>query len=230
MECDRRMIYFSVYENGVKTRRAGYAGIFLRGNNCDVQIYYRENGGEEEVQGKIQPIYIFRDGTVVTGAEIPLEENMAAAMIHTGRKDFMQSGRCLEELDAIYLDGVSAGMCGGRLDGQELVLEVAYTLLEEKEAEEKALEENQEQETRTEPCKEIWTPAQFMERLPEMKLPFDGVRRKCCRMGLTDLEHLSEKWQGLKDNHFLLHGFYEYHHLLLVWREICGGGSRRIQL
>ena len=242
MECGRKLIYFATYENGVKTRRSGYAGIFIRGNLCDVQIYYRGEESRAAETQPLHPVYIFRDGAVAEGPEIRLEENMAATTIQTSRVDFMQSGRSLEELEAIYIDGVSSGICGGRPDGQELTAETAYTLTEstgqmaqtflteELEAEDSAeqdeklqLEQPPEQLQKPEP--ERWPLEQCMEYFPELKLPCDGMRRKCCRMTLDDLEHLPEEWEWLKENHFLLHGFYEYHHLLLV-RLACRYGER----
>ncbi|MBP3568752.1 MAG: hypothetical protein J6K04_06240 [Lachnospiraceae bacterium] len=218
MECGRMMIYFSTYENGVKVKRSGYAGIFIRGTVCDVQIYYR---GEEAGQGlsqKIQPVYIFRDGTVTTGKEIPLDEGMAAATILTSRIDFMQSGRSLEELEVIYIDGAGEGICGGRPDGQELSMEAAYTLTE-------TMPESIPETVVLYDEPERWTLTQCMEQLPELKLPFDGIRRKCCRMTVEDMEHMPEEWDWLKENHFLLHGYYEYHHLLLA-RLSCRYGER----
>lgn len=248
MDCKREMIYFSDYENGVKTRNAGYAAVFLRGDICDVQLYYRGVGGENV--GQLQPVYVFCDGTVVLGEKMKLEEGMAAASFRTGSKDFVQSGRSLEELEVIYLDGVPNGICGGRPDGQGLK-DTAYTLtmgadILEAEAPEpeltgKSPERNcgqpelvgkpperncgqpdlvEKQPERNcgqpEPAGEHWTFQQYMERLPEMKMPFAGVCRQCRRLTLVDLEHLPEEWSFLRENNFLLHAYYEYHHLILV--------------
>lgn len=236
MECGRKMIYFSSYENGRKTGRAGYAAIFIRGNVCDMQLYYR--GRETEVQVReLKPVYLFYDGTVTEGASVLLEEGMAATTVHTSRQDFMQSGRTLEELEAIYLDGVASGICGGRPDGQELSGEEAYTLTdwmdtvsetiplcgeEPEEPIEFEVEEKKEEEKKV---AEIWELSEFSKWLPELKLPLDGVRKKCYRMTLEDLEHLPEEWEAVRENHFLLHGYYEYHHLLLVQLS-CRYGER----
>ena len=234
MDCGRVLIYFSTYEDGRKIKSSGYAGIFIRGNNCDMQWYYR--GTENEGEGALTPVYVFRDGTVTLGETVFLEEGMAAATIHTSKSDFMQSGRCLEELEAVYLDGVASGICGGRPDGQELTGEAAYTVTKGMEplAEEipLCLEKVNEAEEEASLLKEesaalpeTWTFAEFMERLPKMKLPPDGIRRICCRMTMEDMKHLSPEWKGLQENNFLLHGYYEYHHLLLVHLS-CRYGER----
>jgi hypothetical protein len=119
MEYERRLIYFSTYENGVKTKRAGYAAIFVQEQVCNLQIYYR--GSMAEVEGSsLQPVYVFRDGTVIRGDRMILSEGMATTSLRTNRQDFVQSGRTFEELEVIYIDGVSTGICGGRTDGREI--------------------------------------------------------------------------------------------------------------
>lgn len=212
MDCKRKIIYFSTYENGVKKKSAGYAAFFIRGESCDVQIYYRESAGEKT--RVLQPVFMFFDGIVVLGNKFETKEGMAAAFFRTGQSDFMQSGRSLEELETVYLDGVENGICGGRMDGQELE-EEAYTLTEQPERLNEAKELPAER----------WSLQQCLNRFPELKLPFDGMRRACCRMSPEDMEHLPEQWQFLKNNHFLLHGYYEYHHLLLA-KLACRYGER----
>lgn len=61
-----------------------------------------------------------------------------------------------------------------------------------------------------------YTFPELIRSLPKLSLPPDGMRRQCCRMELSDLETFPKKWKGLENNHFLLHGYYQYHHLLLV--------------
>lgn len=223
MECGRKMIYFSTYENGVKSKKAGYAAFFIRGDWCDVQIYYRGNVQAEET--RIQPVYVFRDGSVVLGMEMEVEEGMATAVFRTGRQDFVQSSKSLEELEVIYLDGVKGGICGGRIDGRELE-EAAYTLTEWIETEVETVKSAEENGSDCcENREESWTLPFCMEQFPELKLPFDGIRRQCCRIVPEDLDHLPEEWRYLKDNHFLLHGYYEYHHLILA-KLACRYGER----
>lgn len=223
MEYGRTVVYFSTYENGVKVCRSGYAGIFVRGTVCDVQIYYRGETTCRDGQ-ELHPVYIFRDQTVVEGDSLRMSEGVAMTAFRTTRRDFVQSGRSLEELEAIYIDGVTAGICGGRPDGQELTEEVAYTLTDWMDTvaeiipeckEETYLQEEREEET----APEIWTFSECLTRFPEMKLPFDGMRRRCCRMTLEDMEHLPKEWAVLANNQFLLHGYYEYHHILLA--KLC---------
>ena len=118
MEYGRNIIYFSVYEEGNKVRSVGYTAVFLKGETCDVQIYYR--AAQEEEGGRVQPIFVFLDGTVVLGSEMMIEEGMGVASFRTPRRDFIQSGHSFEELETIYLDGVVSGICGGRVDGRGL--------------------------------------------------------------------------------------------------------------
>lgn len=118
MEYGRKIIYFSGYEDEIKVRNAGYMAVFLKGKQCEVQMYYRAT--EKEEGGRIQPVYVFLDGTVMPGNEIFVEEGMAAASFRTMRQDFLQSGHSFEELETVYLDGIKDGICGGRVDGRGL--------------------------------------------------------------------------------------------------------------
>ncbi|MBP3610936.1 MAG: hypothetical protein J6J42_11450 [Lachnospiraceae bacterium] len=270
MDCGRKMIYFSLYKDGRKVGSAGYAGLFFHGSSCNVQIYYRGAVTEEAVGGQeLRPVYVFRDGKMIEGSVLLLSEGMAMDSFSTDRRDFLKSGKTMEELEAVYITGSFVGICGGRLDGRELEEETAYTLTEwmdtvaelipeagevygkgldwqQEERQEYApgisrngqesgemvtrnlvVEEDKkkdtgtiENETERQAELERWTLEQCMEQLPEQKLPFDGIRRKCCRMTLEELGHLPKEWDGLKENNFLLHGYYEYHHLLLI--QLCG--------
>lgn len=237
---------------------AGYAGLFYHGDVCEVQIYYRGAVTEEtKEEQELHPVYLFRDGRMIEGRGISMSEGMAADSFSTDCRNFLQSGRKLEDLEAVYITGGLAGICGGRLDGRELMEETAYTLTEwmdtvaelipeagtvyekgldwQEEGQENGEEDignlvvegdkiknagdiENEIERRTE--LERWSLEQCMEHLPEQKLPFDGIRRKCCRMTLEELGHLPKEWDSLKENNFLLHGYYEYHHLLLI--QLCG--------
>ena len=257
MNCGRKMIYFSLYQDGRKTESAGYAGVFFREDACDVQIYYRGLVNEETKVGQtLRPVYVFRDGTMVEGRPLPFSEGMAVDSFSTRCQNFLESDRNLEELEAVYIAGVTRGTCGGRVDGRELLEETAYTLadwmdtvtelipktgqkqeilLELQEKMKQTESETKESEEREKPGEnqpvaaekeeqpkelERWSLEKCMEELPEQKLPFDGIRRKCCRMNLEELGHLPKEWEVLKKNNFLLHGYYEYHHLLLI--QLCG--------
>lgn len=230
MEAGRRMIYFSNYKEGVKMGRAGYAGLCFRGSDCRVIIYYK--GGEGEEGKRIRPVYRFLDGSKVMGEELLVSEGMACAEYESSVRNFFNSGKATDSLESIYIEGTSC-LCGGRVDGRELLTEEACsitdwmdTVTEVLSNEEEIKEEEPKQSTPMD--YEVWTLPECMERLPEQKLPYDGVRRKCGRMQLEDLEHLPEEWKRQKENNFLLHGYYEYHHLLLV--QLCTRYGERYAL
>lgn len=225
----RQLIYFSSYRNKEKAEKAGYAAIFIRNELCEVQIYYRGEG-KTESGGKVQPVYVFRDGSTVEGEEIALQEGMAVAGFETATENFLQTGRDITCLEAIYLEGTACGICGGRADGQALFGEDTYSVTKWMDTVTEVVTEQKEELNGEALCglQETWSLSEYMERLPELKLPFDGIRRRCCRMTLEDMEHMPKEWRVLKENHFLLHGYYEYHHLLLG--KLCGRHGERFVL
>ena len=230
MEYSRHMIYFSIYQNGERKRQAGYMGLYCKGNCCNVQLYYRGVLLEENISHKIYPVYMFKDGSVVEGVVVPMLEGMATESFETEIHNFLSSGKSIKDLEAVYIEGSLDGICGGRIDGQSLLGEDMYSVTKwidkvTEIVEDKKIEAMPE---RMPARKEIWSLKECMERLPEIKLPFDGIRRKCCRMTLEDIEHLPKEWGFLKQNHFLLHGFYEYHHLLLA--KLCNRHGERYAL
>lgn len=227
MEYSRRMIYFSVYENGERKRRAGYMGFYCKGKHCNVQIYYREVCQKKETSHQIYPVYMFKDGSTMNGVVLSIVEGMATECFETDIHNFLSSGKTMEDLEAVYIEGVFDGICGGRLDGRELLATDSYSVMKWINKVTEVMEEKFVPEP-IEVRKEIWSLTECMERLPEIKLPFDGIRRKCCRMTLDDIEHLPKEWASLKNNHFLLHGFYEYHHLLLA--KLCNRHGERYAL
>ncbi|MBR6643085.1 MAG: hypothetical protein IKL28_05445 [Lachnospiraceae bacterium] len=117
MDGNRIMIYFSTYEHGVKTGSAGYAAIFCYGKVCDVQLFYR--GTRQEEKRMLRPLYGFLDGTQVCGEEILCYGGRAVTSFRTSYGNFIRSGKCLEELAEITLQGVKEELCGGRTDGQK---------------------------------------------------------------------------------------------------------------
>ncbi len=53
--------------------------------------------------------------------------------------------------------------------------------------------------------------------------PFENGRvSRCVRIGVGDINTLAEEEPGLKENSFLMHGFYRYKHLLLAKKENSG--------
>lgn len=220
----RQLVYFSSYRDREKGNRAGYAAIFIRNELCEIQIYYR--GRKKDAEGKVQPVYVFCDGSAVEGEEIAIKEGMATCGFETATENFLRTGRNIHALEAIYLEGTGEGVCGGRTDGQALFGEDTYSVTKWMDTVTEIVTEREE-ELRQDACKlqETWNLNECMERLPELKLPFDGIRRRSCRMTLADMEHLPKEWKVLKENHFLLHGYYEYHHLL--FGKLCGRHGER---
>lgn len=218
----RQVVYFFTYDNKEKQEDCGYATIYIRGELCEIQMYYREEPGEGKKE--IRSVFLFRDGSAVEGETGEVREGMGVIGVNTASEDFLGTGRSVETLEAIYIDGTGTGICGGRIDGQDLFGEDTYSVTRWLDTVSDVMEQGDDAvfEEPAEYCPEpeCWSFSDFMERLPEMKLPFDGIRKKCCRLTLEDMEHLPKELATLKENHFLLHGYYEYHHVLLA--RLCG--------
>jgi len=204
-EYSRRMIYLSVYREGVKQRSAGYVGLLCRGESCEIQIFCRC----EECIMPMVPFFLFRDGSLVEGTALQVKEGVAVGTFQSDCRNILNSGKTVEELEEIYLEGAPEGICGGRIDGG---IPTGCCFVEpvapEPQMEEAVLTENKEK-------KEVWQFVDFLEYLPELRLSFGGIRKQCCKVMLEDLEHLPKDWERIKENQFLLHGFYEYQHLML---------------
>ena len=221
----RQVIYLSGYDNQEKGKSVGYVSVVIRNELCEVQIYYR-GWTRDKDRNRIQPIFLFSDGSAVEGEEFFVREGMLAEEFETATENFLNTGRNIRKLEVIYLDGTEYEICGGRPDGQALFEFDRYSVTKWMDTVTKVMAE-QETEVAKERKKlqETWSLPEYMERLPELKLPFDGVRRKCCRMTLKDLERMPKEWDFLKENHFLLHGYYEYQHLLLG--QLCARHGER---
>lgn len=235
MECRRTVIYFSAYRNGVKEEKAGYALLTSQGSACRVEYHCALKDMEQ-----IVPLYCFTGGGMLEGEAFPAECGQAWC-VETSAERFLGSEKTAAELEAVCLCGTAEYYCGGRADGQELLwrngeeephpakvwLDTVTEAVQSDELwEEPVQKEYVPEEIIAEELSPPKTPCTFPELfaiLPGLSLPPDGVRQRCCRMELEDLERFPKKWRGLEKNHFLLHGYYQYHHLLLAQ---LGAGER----
>ena len=117
MEYGRKIIYFTVYENGIKVRPGGYMTICTDRGSCEVEIVYR--GSPEEDTENLQVVYLFSDGTVFTGDKFVADSGTGKIRFRSSPEDFAGSGRSIPELEAVCLDGIKQGVCIGRTDGKE---------------------------------------------------------------------------------------------------------------
>ena len=59
----------------------------------------------------------------------------------------------------------------------------------------------------------------------DLFFPFEGQDTECIRMQLSDLQELPRKYWYVGNNSFLLHGFFNYRHI--IFGEMTEGGQKR---
>lgn len=242
MECQRTIIYFSTYRGGVKEEKAGYALLTRQGEGCRIE-YHCE--GKEETQvtpvycfmgGALlegEPFLTEKGQTccVKTGAKKFLGSEKSVMDIEAvclcGTPDYYSGGRVdggellwkngAEELHParVWMDTVTEAVKENYPQPEKQLPE---NLLQERtvQEEKKGVENMPFLEPVSEPQLERVSLPELFTMLPGLSLPPDGVRQRCCRMELADIARFPKKWKGLEKNHFLLHGYYQYHHLLLA--------------
>lgn len=289
MGCSRKIIYFSMYRDGIKAESAGHAVLWQNGTACRLEYHCRLADA-----GIITPTYYFTGGASIVGEPMAAGvvgggaagtagiQNVVSYCVKTSAEHFLGSEKKASDLEAICFGDTPMEYGGGRVDGTELryangegelhpaqvwmdtVAETAlnsqpkewqqppeqkfpeapktqvwkrkppeqipqktlfrFGQVEQKEENPQECRQEKEenrQAPETESSKHpeadvTYTFPELLGILPKLSLPPDGVRRQCCRMELSDLEKFPKRWKGLENNHFLLHGYYQYHHLLLV--------------
>lgn len=238
MACRRQIIYFTNYQRGEPTEKAGCAVIWLWEEKCRLELLYRS-----KVLSRVTPVYCFLDGSRWEGEPLVLEQGGIRTETETTVRDFLGSGKPAEELAAICFAGDCSCYGGGRADGARLTflaesappypakqwVETVTRVVQAEQTEpepeptdaerQTGKQESTECETdmptaapNTEPC----SLEELLDSLPPLTLPADGRREKCGKLSLEDLGRLPEQWQALRRNDFLLHGYYQYRHLLLA--------------
>lgn len=229
----RFVTYIYAYENGQKNRNAGYAKIEIKGNNGRMDIHF-VSGGVTDGLGKVFFLYI-KERKVVS---IPLGELLVEGgrgtgqfLFHTGMLQDMKLA--FEQIDGIGITDSDHQTYMSFWKDVDLPEEEAFTEMETR------VEPQQEEPVGDiEPTqKEIMEEAE-QESLHTMEIPMRNIfpnytmediwhnmeRNQTCvqineevcavQIELSDLRELPKKYWYLGNNSFLLHGFFNYHHLL----------------
>lgn len=227
----RFITYIYAYENGEKMNNAGYAKVETRGKEGRVEIHFIDGG----VSGKAEAAFLLIQNR--EAVEIPLGEIQVENGRGIARFVFRTDGLSNTEIPFDEIDGI------GIIDANRQrymsfwkdvdVQKIQFMISGEMKSEENLQQKEEQTEERKEKIK-----AAELESLHSMEIsaknvfPNDSIEdiwqnmkkgRDCVKFGrnicalqieLGDLRELPKRYWYLGNNSFLLHGFFNYKHLL----------------
>lgn len=219
----RKIIYLDDITNGEKAGSAGFVKIEVRGEYCN--IFMQIKGLREVDSGELQ-VYLVGDGKEAVLCE--LCHNQGAGMKQLRRLSSMDMGRTgisFEELEAIRIPLTETRQLYGVMDKSEntaclgpqqnIEKEQTEDVKTEVEIPEEKVQEEKAKKNEMKMCNSKWE--QLWQLYPHIS-PFQDDRTF---LSLTpgDFVLLPEKYFKVIHNSFLLHGYYNYKHLILKRME-----------
>ena len=223
----RFITYIYAYENGEKMNNAGYAKVETRGKEGRIEIHFMNGGvsglakvvfwviqnehtgeiplGEIQIEnGRGMGRFVFQTERV-NNTEIPFDEIAGIGIIDVNQQRY---GSLWKDIDVQKVQV----MFSREIQGEEEVRQKKEIKEKIKAAE---LESLHSMEI---PAQNIFPNNSIEEIWQEMKKGRDCVKfgRNICalQIELGDLRELPKKYWSLGNNSFLLHGFFNYKHLL----------------
>ncbi len=242
--CAKKIVYLSLYERGEKLGPAGFAGIYGGRENVRINVQVKSKSGDKngrypvflitQKQDILLGDILLEEGKGCLERIFFMDRNkMVAGNLYVGPEDIC--GIRLEISDNSQIKGIIKAIVKGggnlsgisQLKGKKCAEEAcaAEACTKEKCAAESDFKERKGEVILEAAQKETQEPAFFQENIPADKWeqlkkqykrvhPF-GDGREFISIELRDFVVLREKYQKLVNNSFLLHGFYNYRHLIL---------------
>lgn len=226
----RFVTYIYAYENNNKNQNVGFAKVDIRGDYCQVEIHLKRTG----YTNVKCPVYLFvRENEVIVGVEI------GEIALVNGCGDFVrqlncngvgETPYCMKDMKGILIFLDDTVMFASQWDEKaiyrenfkpyeetkEIPVEQAEDAAEEPE-ESAQMEKLQVESVQAQRSGDMWM--DLWEKLNGMygaKNLFENMPEiSGIHMELKDLRELPKKYWYLGSNSFLLHGFFNYRHLLL---------------
>ena len=238
MSYNRKIFYMSFYEGNDKRGNAGYIKVL---ENQGVQIAEVRLSGISPVFDGERELEIFRGKTLVNKEKIVLQEGGGMAKCGWEMTDGITGlSFCINLGNGCVLDSAdrSKPLSDQRTAVEEMVEEkvediplIKNIVEEEREEqgleweqpqleaeEEKVVQAEEQQEKKTDAKEKVenrkWK--QICKVYPHIK-PFQDFR-DYIKLDLKDMVLISEKKYSLVENSFLLHGYYNYDHIIL-WKK-----------
>ena len=229
---EKKIGYLSVYQDGERKSSAGFLRIERERSACRLEIHIKKNA--EVYNGNYMLLLLTKDGELPWGTvTIRKEEAFAEKIIPMRRDMFSFEGGQVREEDVCGI-AIRLGE-GWKISGcwkESAVLQGACQKEEQKEFQktEQKAEREEAYDSMKNPAlhaaggsrlEDKWT---RLQRSYKTVHPF-GDERTFLSVELRDFHLLTAPYQRLANNSFLLHGFYNYRHLILGPDKELGGSS-----
>ena len=238
--CGRNMVagiqrfisYIYAYENGEKSRNAGYAKIEIRGNAGRMEIYLQET---DAMYGTGKVCFVCKNEDkffYIPAGEFTIENRRGACQISFNTLNIMEIGKVFDDLDGIYIMDASERMylsfwkeIGDINIRQEKFIElseerqrISVEPVHEEISEKYEHVEEETLHTMEVPVRNVFPKPQLGQIWEEMQKNRLSVQFNkdvnAVQIELRDLRELPKDFWYLGNNSFLLHGFFNYHYLL----------------
>lgn len=240
----RFVTYIYAYENGQKYNNAGYAKVETRGNNGRMEIHFADDGVANGV-GKVSFLYI-KDKKLVSIpiGEISFENGRGAALFTFHTEMLQNTAVSFHEIDGIGINDsnhqtymsfwkdvevpeAAAMQPDSEEAGSEAAEEIEIQPQQEALSQKEMIEEAEQESLHTMeiPMRNVF-PTYTLDAVWKSMAKNTGcvqINDDVCaiQMELSGLRELPQKYWYFGNNSFLLHGFFNYHHLL--WGKLPNG-------
>ena len=223
---DKKVRYLNYYENGIRMQNAGYVKFEVRDYECQMLIFVKGprllGNGEARIWCLTKTVSdCCRDKRLL--GTIVIRSGQGRKAMRLNAEDMGETGISYRQIAGIRIELQRQQYleCAWEPEEQyrEEVKERNKIIAEE--TREITTEFSEEIEERTETYKDE-RKEESDRRWQEWKEIFPIIHpiddRECLKVSAKELEILPEKEKALMHNSFLLHGYYNYSHLIL-WKE-----------
>lgn len=240
----RFISYIYQYNNDEKKQNAGFAKVEIRGSVCRMEIHIR-NMNIKLPESTVYLFTRTADsmqGIPVGG--ILFSKGNGDACYTFEVKELVNFNVTMEQMEGIFIPMEDTSCLASQWKEGQLI-QSRFVVADKKEAEEPVFEKKEEKEPvleeekaiqkeealKNQPGMELQATELLAEKFFEetawerifQKLrlkrsicfPFDGEEIECVKMQLKDLQSFPQKFWYIGNNSFLLHGFFNYKHIIM---------------
>ncbi|MBE5852694.1 MAG: hypothetical protein E7299_07075 [Lachnospiraceae bacterium] len=202
---DKKIRYLNYYENDIRMQNAGYVKFEVRDYECHMMIFVKGprllGNGEARIWFLTKTARDCDKDKRLLGT-IAIRLGQGRRMLRLNAEDMGETGLSYRQIAGIRIE----------LQRQQY-LESSWEIEEDYKAELESVNDVAKEEEIQEEQNGKWQ--EWKEVFPIIH-PIDD--RECLKVSPKELEILPEKEKVLMYNSFLLHGYYNYRHLIL-WKE-----------